>query len=123
MTRILIAEDDHDLRATLRAALESEGYEVEAVPDGEKAIHAHEARPADLLITDLFMPDRDGLETVEYFRAHNPEMPIVAISGWTSLQQTDHLGVAEIAGANAVFRKPFRMGELIEQLKSLTSRT
>jgi DNA-binding response OmpR family regulator len=120
-TRILIAEDDHDLRTTLRVALESEGYEVEAVPDGQKAIHAQEARPADLLITDLFMPDRDGLETVEYFRAHNPGMPIVAISGWNSQQHADHLSVAEVAGANAVFRKPFRMGELLEQLRSLTS--
>lgn len=122
MTRILIAEDDHDLRTNLRIALESEGYEVEAVPDGQKAIHAQEARPADLLITDLFMPDRDGLETVEYFRAHNPGMPIVAISGWNSRQQADHLGVAKIAGADAVFRKPFPVRELLEQLKSLITR-
>ena len=121
MIRILIAEDDHDLRCTLRVALEIEGYEVEAVADGEKAIHAQQARPADLLIADLFMPNRDGLETVKYFRAHNPRMPIVAISGWSSRQQADHLGVAEIAGANAVFRKPFRVGALLQQLKSLTS--
>lgn len=55
MTRILVADDDHDVRAALRVALEVEGYEVEAVPNGERAMQAHEKRPADVLIADLFM--------------------------------------------------------------------
>ena len=82
MTRILIADDDKDVRTALRVALEGEGYDVETVPNGERAMQVHEKRPADVLIADLFMPERDGFETVKYFRARKPGMRIVAISGW-----------------------------------------
>lgn len=118
MTRILVADDDNDVRTALRVALESEGYEVETVPDGERAMQVHEKRPVDVLITDLFMPERDGFETVKYFRALKPGMQIVVISGWQGWQRTDHLGVAQYAGADAVLRKPFALGELLEQLQS-----
>ena len=118
MTRILVADDDQDVRAALRAALEVEGYEVEAVANGERAMQAHEKRPADVLITDLFMPERDGFETVKYFRARNPGMWIVAISGWKRSQKTDHLAVALQAGADVILRKPFTPGELLDKLRN-----
>jgi CheY-like chemotaxis protein len=118
MTRILVADDDNDVRTALRVALEGEGYEVETVPDGERAMQVHEKRPVDVLITDLFMPERDGFEAVQYFRARKPGMQIVVISGWQRGQKTDHLAVARHAGADAVLRKPFRLGELLEQLQS-----
>jgi len=117
MTRILVADDDRDVRAALRVALEVEGYEVEAVPDGESAMHAHEKRPADVLITDLFMPERDGFETVKYFRARNPGMLIVVISGWQRAPRVDHLAVALHAGANVILRKPFTPEELLDKLR------
>jgi CheY-like chemotaxis protein len=122
MTRILVADDDNDVRTALRVALEGEGYEVETVPDGERAMQVHEKRPADVLITDLFMPERDGFETMKYFRARKPGMQIVVISGWQRGQKTDHLAVARHAGADAVLRKPFRLGELLEQLRSWSPR-
>ena len=118
MTRILIADDDKDVRTALRAALEGEGYDVETVPNGERAMQVHEKRPADVLIADLFMPERDGFETVKYFRARKPGMQIVVISGWQRWQKTDHLAVAQQAGADVILRKPFRLGELLEQLQS-----
>lgn len=122
MARVLIADDDEDLRAMLKLVIENAGYEVEAVGDGEAAIRAQEERPADLLIADLFMPVRDGLETLEYFRSRYPGMRMIAISGggYTG-QKTDHLAVAEHAGADAVFRKPFDVGKLIERVRSLIS--
>src|SRR5690242_11892933 len=110
MTRILVADDDQAVRVALRVALEAEGYEVETVPNGHRAIQAHEKRPADVLITDLFMPERDGLETVKSFRARSPGMRIVVISGWKRAQRVDHLGVALHAGADAILRKPFTPG-------------
>ena len=118
MIRILVADDDKDLRTVLRFALEGEGYEVEAVPDGESAVRADEKRPADVLITDLFMPERDGFETVKHFRARKPAMPIVVMSGWKRGQKTDHLAVARHAGADVILRKPFAVGELLDQLQS-----
>lgn len=116
MTRILVADDDQDVRAALRVALEVEGYEVETVPNGERAMQAHEKRPADVLITDLFMPERDGFETLKYFRARNPGMRIVVISGWQRAQRADYLAVALHAGADAILRKPFTPGELLDKL-------
>ena len=119
MTRILVAEDDEDLRVALRGALEVEGYEVEAVPNGARAMQAHERRPADVLITDLFMPECDGFETVKHFRARNPGMLIVVISGWQRAQRAqraDHLAVALHAGADAILRKPFTPRELLDKL-------
>lgn len=121
LTRILVAEDDKDLQTMLRVALEAEGYEVEAVQDGKGAVRAQEQRPANVLITDLFMPEQDGLETLQYFRARNPNMPIVAISGWKHGHKTDHLAVAQHAGANVILRKPFTLGELLEPLETLIS--
>ena len=117
MTRILVADDDQDVRVALRVALEVEGYEVEAVPNGARAMQAHERRPADVLITDLFMPECDGFETVKYFRARNPGMLIVVISGWQRAQRADHLAVALHAGADAILRKPFTPGELLDKLR------
>lgn len=117
MTRILIADGDQDLRAALRAALEAEGYEVEAVSNGERAIQAHEKRPAEVLITALFMPGMDGFETMQYFRARNPGMLIVAISGGRRAQSVDHLAVALHAGADAILRKPFTPAELLAKLR------
>jgi CheY-like chemotaxis protein len=118
VTRILVADDDNDVRTALRVALEGEGYEVETVPDGERAMQVHEKRPADVLITDLFMPERDGFEAVKYFRARKPGMQIVVISGWQRGQKTDHLAVAQHAGADVTLRKPFRLSELLEQLQN-----
>ena len=123
MSRILIADDDEDLRTMLSIVLEGAGYEVEAVPDGERAIRAQEDRPADVLITDLFMPVRDGIETVTFFRSHYPGIPIIAISGggFTG-QKTDHLSVARAAGADLSLRKPFEVGLLLDAVRSVAPR-
>ena len=123
MTRILVADDDPDMRHALRVSLQAEGYEVETVPDGERAMRAHDRRPADVLITDLFMPERDGLETVKHFRARSPGIWIVVISGWKRSQKTDHLAVARHAGADAILRKPFTPGELLDKLRNYVPRT
>lgn len=121
VTRLLVADDDRQIRAILKLSLEAAGYEVETVADGAGAVRAHEERPADLLITDLFMPERDGLETVEYFRARHPSMPIIAISGWKPGQRADYLEVARVAGADAVLRKPFTIDELLAQVQDVAS--
>ena len=122
MARVLIADDDEDLGATLKIVLEREGYEVEVVRDGEQCIKAQQRLPAHLVICDLFMPLRDGLETVEYLRQHYPSVRIIAISGggYTG-QKTDYLGVAQLAGADAALRKPFEMKQLLEKVRRLTS--
>ena len=121
-TRILVADDDEDLRTTLKIVLERAGYEVDTVCDGEQAARVQERHPADVLITDLFMPQRDGLETVEYFRRRYPRVRVIAISGggYTG-QKANHLAVAQHAGADAAFRKPFDVQALLDRIRSLTA--
>ena len=86
-------------------------------------MQAHEKRSADVLIADLFMPERDGLETLIYFRARNPDMRIVVLSGWKRAQKADHLAVALQAGADVILRKPFTPGELLDKLRNHAART
>src|SRR5437762_5778047 len=67
--RILLADDNQDVRESTRLVLEQAGYEVEAVANGARALEAQRARPADVLITDIFMPEKDGIETIAAFRS------------------------------------------------------
>jgi len=123
MPRILIADDDGDLCEMLKVVLEKANYEVDLAANGEQAIRAYERHPADVLITDLFMPGRDGLETVQFFRSRYPALRIIAISGGGySGQKTDHLAVARVAGADAAFRKPFEVARLLEVVRELAAR-
>jgi DNA-binding response OmpR family regulator len=119
--RILIADDDEDLLEILKLVFEEAGFEVALATDGEQAIRAQAERAPDILITDLFMPGRDGLETVQYFRARYPNLPIIAVSGGGySGQTTDHLAVARHAGADVSFRKPFDVGALVDAVGAMT---
>lgn len=123
MPRILIADDDGDLCEMLKLVLERANYEVDLAANGEEAIQAYERHPANVLITDLFMPGRDGLETVQFFRARHPGVRIIAISGGGySGQKTDHLSVARTAGADLSFRKPFDVARLLEGVRELAAR-
>jgi CheY-like chemotaxis protein len=121
MTRILLVEDNADQRALLQDALQAAGYRVNAVADGNSAILLQRETPADVVVTDLFMPERDGLETIVLLRQHDPKIKIIAISGGNRLRgaQTDHLAVAHAVGADAVLKKPFDPARLIALLKQM----
>jgi CheY-like chemotaxis protein len=119
--RILIVDDNADLRLTMKLLLESEGYRVELAANGREALQVQRERPARILVTDLFMPEADGLETIQRFRTDYPEMPIIVISGGGSApaMKTDHLAVAKELGVCATLRKPFAPEALIALLRGL----
>jgi CheY-like chemotaxis protein len=118
--RILVADDDAEMRQSVAEILAAAGYAVETACDGDEAIARQAERPADILVTDVFMPGRDGLETIQFFRATYPEVPIIAMTGGSPTGRTqDYLTVAEIAGATATLRKPFPAQVLLEQLSAL----
>ena len=121
VARILIVDDNADMRFTTKLLLEMEGYEVELAANGREAVEVQRARPAQVLLTDLFMPDADGFETIECFRKEFPGIRIIAMSGGGSSRalRTDHLPVASEIGAHATLRKPFRIEKLLEALRSL----
>jgi DNA-binding response OmpR family regulator len=118
--RILIAEDNEDLRAFIKLALEQAGYEVELAGDGRRALALQRGRGADVLITDLFMPERDGFETIDCFRREFPSVKIIAMSGGGDLSKKhDYLSTAGLLGVDAVLRKPFELDELLKTVESL----
>jgi CheY-like chemotaxis protein len=118
MAKIFVIDDDSAMRRATCRALEAAGHAVGAYENGRGAIHDIQNPPPDLLVTDIFMPEMEGLETIREARARQPEMPIIAMSGF-SFDERDYLGIAEKFGAVASLRKPFRPAELIELVNRL----
>src|SRR5438105_5427148 len=114
MASVLIIEDDAQLRRLLREGLEQVGYEVREAADGALGVKSYRRRAAHLVLCDLIMPEREGLETIEELRTLAPEVPIVAMSGGTFNGKADFLRVAAKLGATATLPKPFSIQELVE---------
>jgi DNA-binding response OmpR family regulator len=119
--RILVVDDNEDLRTTIQALLQADGFDVAVAADGEAALSLHRARPADVVITDLFMPDKDGIETIIELKKLYPNVKIVAMSGWTSTQGSDYLQVAREIGASVTLQKPFDPLELSRVVRQLAT--
>ena len=119
MAHILVIDDDPVLRQVITLALERAGHTVLRCENGKKAIDYLAHQHADLLLTDIIMPEMDGVETVRAARRLQPDLPILAISGGGSFDPGDYLGIARAFGATAVLAKPFRPAELVALVASL----
>ncbi len=114
MTRVLVVDDSSDMRETLRRLLGLRGYDAEAARDGQQALEVQRKRPAEVLITDIYMPLRDGIETIAAFRREFPLTKIIAMSGGGRVVKGPYLGFAGTIGADAMLRKPFELEALLE---------
>ena len=119
MKNILVIEDDDQIRALLRQILEREGYRVSEAPNGEKGIKLYRQQPADLVITDLIMPEKEGIETIIELKRVYPEVKILAISGGGKVNPEIYLDMAEKLGATYAIKKPFGRGEILEAVQNL----
>jgi CheY-like chemotaxis protein len=121
MARILLIDDDQAVRTATKIALEAGGFEVVAVADGKSGIAAIKDQQFDAVISDLFMPDMDGLATTTAIRKIKPQMPIIAASGFmfggSCPEMPNFQAMAEEAGATAVLYKPFRPKQLMEAVR------
>ena len=118
--RLIVADDNADTRQSLKLLLERAGYEVELAPDGGGALELQRRRPADVLITDIFMPETDGLETITAFRREFPRTRIIAMSGGgVRVKGEPYLETAATAGADATLQKPFDIKVLLRALQDL----
>jgi CheY-like chemotaxis protein len=120
MAKVLVIDDEPGIRGIMRGALEAAGHEVVAFADGGGAVEYVREEPADLLITDIFMPDVEGLETIREIRRLRPDMPIIAISR-IDFEGADYLGVARKFGAVATLRKPFWPADLLDLVSRVLS--
>jgi CheY-like chemotaxis protein len=111
MASILVIDDDPDTREVLLSTLEPAGHTVALASDGKQGIQEYRAKPVDLVITDLYMPGQEGLETIQQLRMEFPEVRIVAMSGKPT--GATMLSVATRLGAAAVLSKPFLPEELL----------
>ena len=109
----MIVEDDVALCRAVSDALADAGHEVRAACDGDEAIRLTEERIDDVVITDLFMPGRDGFELIKHLHVMAPGIRIIAMSGQVVLGKADYLRMARSFGATCTLRKPFRMAELL----------
>ena len=112
MARILIIDDDANLRTILGHVLKEAGHEVNVAADGPEGIKQHRAAPADLIITDLFMPEQEGLETIRQLHREFPELAIIAMSGVDPTNTM--LTIALKLGAAKVLQKPFDVEKLLK---------
>jgi CheY-like chemotaxis protein len=105
MYSVLLIEDDESLRELLRITLIGAGYVVLEAINGRQGVQAFRKTPTDLVITDLYMPERDGLEVIEALRRTHPRVKVLAISGASGTM--GYLPLAQSLGAVAVLQKPF----------------
>jgi PAS domain S-box-containing protein len=118
--RILIADDEPGVRKFLRIVLETEGYEVVEAADGAQAMKEARRSSFDLILTDLVMPDQEGIETIRALRKEKPSIRIIAISGKFD---KPYLRMAETLGADAVMPKPISPQALLARVGELLSRS
>jgi DNA-binding response OmpR family regulator len=111
---ILVVDDEGPICTLVQIALEQAGYQVEAVEDGFKASRKLRGQNYDLLITDLLMPDRDGLELIREARRDYPGMRIIAMSGGGKVGREHYLKIAKGMGADATLAKPFLPRDLCD---------
>ena len=117
--RILVIDDDEQMRVLLQQAMQWAGFEVVAAENGRKGQQLFEEQPADLIITDLIMPEQEGLETIRSLKQGYPKVKIIAISGGGRIGPEAYLPAAMELGADRIFAKPFDVKELISAVQEL----
>lgn len=118
--RILLLDDEPELRCTLRDRLILEGYDVQTAPDGRRGLKLYQENPADLVITDVLMPEMDGLEVIRVLCGMPAPPLIIAMSGGGS-RDLDFLVEATEFGATRTLSKPFRLDHLVTLVNDLLS--
>jgi CheY-like chemotaxis protein len=112
---ILIIDDNEQIRVFLRKVLEGAGYLVTEAPDGQKGLRQFRQTPTVLVITDLLMPDKDGLEVTMALHRESPTVKIIVLTGGSG--QRDFLEVAKLLGAHRTMKKPVTITELLQAVQ------
>ena len=120
MPCIVIIDDDEDLRPMLRRALEKSGFEALSAADGWEGLELIRTNPVDLVVTDLIMPEMEGIELILQLRQSHPGLKIIAMSGGGRMMPGNYLAAAKACGAVEILEKPFTLQEFLERVAALT---
>jgi DNA-binding NtrC family response regulator len=119
VSRILIIDDDNEIRRLYGRILIQAGHEVVEAPEGNTGIRLFRAEPCDLVLTDIIMPEKEGLETIREFTRDYPGVRVIAISGGgKATGSSTCLSLAKLMGAHATLSKPVTGVELLEAVRS-----
>jgi len=117
MKQILIIDDEPQIRSMLKKMLEQEGFDIIVASDGKEGMKLFEKDPVDLVITEIIMPEKDGIEVIQALRQDYPDVPIIAMSGGGRNPPDGYLKMAKSSGAQATFEKPIEKKELLNAVK------
>ena len=116
-TYVLVVDDEKTIRYILRQMLEKIGYRVFEASNGHEALRILDEHNADLIIIDILMPEKDGIETIIEIRRRSPDLPIIAISGGGGPRNISYLELARKFGADYIMPKPFSVVEVLNVVK------
>ena len=119
MARILVIEDDNEVRDYLESVLSRDGYDVKGASNGKDGVALYEKNPVDLVITDIIMPEKDGIETIMDLKRSNSSLKVIAISGGGRAEPENYLHSAKLIGANLTLKKPFTNQEMLQAVRDL----
>jgi DNA-binding response OmpR family regulator len=121
MARVLVIDDVEELREVLREALRADGHDVVVAAEGGEGLALHRRDPVDVVITDIFMPGQEGIETILELRRCFPGVKVIAMSGGGTLGSLDYLQAAEQLGADRALMKPFRYDAMLAAVRELVA--
>lgn len=118
MARILVIDDEPLVCETFQLILEQAGHEIVVAADGKQGIEKFSARPTQIVVTDIMMPEKEGIETIADLRRISPDVKIIAVSGGTQIRNVDFSQLAKKYGADHTLQKPVKRATLLETVDS-----
>ncbi|MDZ7724374.1 MAG: response regulator [candidate division KSB1 bacterium] len=115
---VLVVEDDENVRYMVEKILDIEGHKVTTAENGKQALNAiYKDKTLELMITDIVMPEKEGMETIQEAKENRPDLKIIAISGGGRIMAQDYLNTAKILGADLTLKKPFRRQDILDAVE------
>jgi DNA-binding response OmpR family regulator len=119
VARILIIEDDDEVRDFLESVLQRAGHETMTAANGREGVQVFRSAQFDLVITDIIMPEKDGIETIMDMKREQRELKVLAISGGGRAEPDNYLESARLLGADATMKKPFTHQDMLATVREL----
>lgn len=120
MSDILIIDDDSEFREMLKTMMEMEGFNVATAEDGKIGVDLYRLKPTDLIVTDIVMPNQEGVETIYFLQKEFPGVKVIAVSGGGRGKASDYLhSITRLECVKGTFQKPFNMDEFVNKVREV----